>query len=383
MKPTLTLILSFFTLVLFAQQQQLEPKLENISWISGTWYGEAFGGTTEETWSEPSGGSMMAAFKLVVENKVVFYEIVIIREVNNSLMLQLKHFNDDLKGWETKDETVDFPLKEITANKVVFEGMVFEKVSDQEMNIYVDIKDGTGNVENVKFNYKKTTSNKKPIKQLTKVKKTDTAPKIDGVADESIWETAEWLPINQTWLGNAYTSEDFQGRFKLTWTKDALYLLAEIQDDKLRDVFKNPLERWWDEDCLEVFVDEDNSGGEHQYNNNAFAYHIDLEGNVVDVDETKKGVLYNSHAISERVTIGNTTIWEVKLLLFDDSYSDNTTNIPMTLTAGKNIGFALAYCDNDTSDHRENFIGSIFVEGADKDRGWIDANIFGTLVLVD
>lgn len=136
-------------------EKNLEPKLENIAWISGTWHGEAFGGITEEIWSEPSGGSMMATFKLINDEKVSFYEIEIIREIENSLILQLKHFNYDLKGWEAKDETVDFPLIEITSNKVIFEGMIFEKVNAKEMNVYVDIHNEDGSVENVKFNYKK------------------------------------------------------------------------------------------------------------------------------------------------------------------------------------------------------------------------------------
>lgn len=140
---------------LSCHSQKLEPKLENIAWISGTWHGEAFGGITEEIWSEPSGGSMMASFKLISDGKVSFYEIEIIREIENSLILQLKHFNNDLKGWETKDETVDFPLKEITSNKVVFEGMIFERINSKEMNVYVDIHNENGSVETVKFNYKK------------------------------------------------------------------------------------------------------------------------------------------------------------------------------------------------------------------------------------
>ena len=135
--------------------EKLAPKLENISWISGNWKGKAFGGITEENWSEPLGDSMMATFKLVTDNKVTFYEIEIIREVENTLILQLKHFHNDLKGWETKDETVDFPLREITANKVIFEGMTFEKISEKEMNIYVDIHNDNGTVDTVKFNYAK------------------------------------------------------------------------------------------------------------------------------------------------------------------------------------------------------------------------------------
>ena len=155
MKTLVTLTLALFACCVMAQDKHLEPKLENIAWISGTWHGEAFGGKTEEIWSQPSGGSMMATFKLTVNDQVQFYEIEIIREIENDLVLQLKHFNKDLKGWETKDETEDFPLKYITKNKVVFEGMTFEKVSETEMNIYVDIKD-KDNVETVKFNYKKS-----------------------------------------------------------------------------------------------------------------------------------------------------------------------------------------------------------------------------------
>jgi Domain of unknown function (DUF6265)/WD40-like Beta Propeller Repeat len=133
--------------------KKLEPKLENIAWISGNWKGEAFGGLTEENWSEPSGGSMMATFKLINDGKISFYEIIIIREINNTLILQLKHFNNDLKGWETKDDTVDFPLIEITSSKVIFEGMTFEKVSDKQMNVYVDMHNKDGSKETLKFNY--------------------------------------------------------------------------------------------------------------------------------------------------------------------------------------------------------------------------------------
>ena len=151
----LTIAFCLFTLSVSCQNKTLEPKIENVAWIAGNWKGEAFGGQTEEIWSEPSAGSMMATFKLINDGKVTFYEIEIIREIENSLVLQLKHFANDLKGWETKDETVDFPLIEITENKVVFEGMTFEKISDNEMNVYVDIKE-KDKVETVKFNYKKT-----------------------------------------------------------------------------------------------------------------------------------------------------------------------------------------------------------------------------------
>jgi len=67
--------------------------------------------------------------------------------------------------------------------------------------------------------------------------------------------------------------------------------------------------------------------------------------------------------------------------LFADTYKDGEKNTPVKLKSGKKIGFALAYCDNDHSERRENFIGSIPVAGDDKNRGWIDAGIFGELIL--
>jgi hypothetical protein len=129
--------------------------LEDVSWIQGHWKGEAFGGIIEEIWSPPLGDSMMFVFKLVVDNKVVFYEAGGIRQVDKTLFLQFKHFHGDFKGWEEKDETVDFRLVKIENNKVFFEGFTFEKISDTEINLYVVIDHKDGKSEEVKFNYKK------------------------------------------------------------------------------------------------------------------------------------------------------------------------------------------------------------------------------------
>ena len=180
------------------------------------------------------------------------------------------------------------------------------------MNIYVDIEN-KGKTETVTFNYKKKLKTLKPINQLITVKKAPTKPLINGIADDAAWANNLWLPLDQLWLGNPYAKDDFSGRYKLSWSEDALYLLAEIKDDILVDTNADPLMAWWDDDCLEIFIDEDHSGGEHQFNHNAFAYHIALDGNVVDMSTTKKGKLFNSHIESQRVTNGHTTIWEVKI----------------------------------------------------------------------
>ena len=131
-----------------------DAKLDQVSWIQGHWKGEAFGGKTEEIWSPPFGDSMMFSFKLVVDDKVQFYELGGIRQTGETLIFQLKHFGNDFKGWEEKDETVDAKLVKIEKDKVYFDDFTFEKVSDDEINIYVVISE-KGKEEEVKFNYKK------------------------------------------------------------------------------------------------------------------------------------------------------------------------------------------------------------------------------------
>lgn len=206
-------------------------------------------------------------------------------------------------------------------------------------------------------------------------------PILDGTDTDEIWQQAEWHPIDQLWIGDAPTPADFTGRYKLAWDENFLYLLAEITDDTLIDQYTDGLDHFWDDDCLEVFIDEDAAGGDHQYNYSAFAYHIALDGKVVDTRPTHKAGYFNDHCTTRRITTGNTSLWEVAIRIFDDSYAEEEENIPKTLAAGKKIGFALAYCDNDHSPERENFMGSVHVDGEDKNRGWIDAGIFGVLEL--
>ena len=132
-----------------------QASLKDVSWISGYWRGVAFGGIAEEVWTDPLGNSMMFSFKLVVDGKITFYELGGITEINNTLLMQLKHFNSDFKGWEEKNETVDFPLVKIEKNKVYFDQLTFEKISEEEINVYVVIENEDGSSEEVKFNYKR------------------------------------------------------------------------------------------------------------------------------------------------------------------------------------------------------------------------------------
>ncbi len=210
---------------------------------------------------------------------------------------------------------------------------------------------------------------------------TVTEPVIDGLVTDSCWSYGVWDTLDQIWLGSNYSVTDFKGRYKISWDEKKLYLLIEITDDSLSNS-REPLGNYWDDDCVEVFIDEDHSGGIHQYNYNAFAYHISPTMDAVDIGPDKKARLYNSHVQGFLTKNGTQYLWELAISIYPDTYSDeNNDNQPVILGKNKEIGFSLAYCDNDSSPARENFIGSVNSKGHFKNDGWIDASCFGVLIL--
>ncbi len=130
-----------------------QATLTNIQWLSGHWQGEAFGGIAEEIWSPPAGGSMMFTFRLVSEGQISFYEFGHILETNGTLILQLKHYDGDLLGWEEKEETIDFELVKVEDDRLFFDDFTIERISHQEINMYVLIEEADGSENEVKFNY--------------------------------------------------------------------------------------------------------------------------------------------------------------------------------------------------------------------------------------
>lgn len=223
--------------------------------------------------------------------------------------------------------------------------------------------------------------------------KVTSAIKIDGMKNDTSWDLAQWYPLAYLILGEKPTEQDFKGRFKILWDEKHIYLLVEITDDILFDQYADPLHFYWDDDCLEVFIDEDASGGNHQFNFNAFAYHVALDNQVVDIgpnnsDGTTNFVLLNEHINNvwrRSHEKPNNILWELAISVFDKEFSlDRALQKTTELTLGKTLGFMLAYCDNDGSRERENFINStdITAVNGNKNIGYITADVFQKLTLI-
>lgn len=128
-----------------------QASIDDVSWLQGLWTCQLFGGEAEEFWTAPMAGSMTSVFRSIANGKVNFYELQTIYEQNNTLVYRLKHFNSELKGWEEKDEFVEFPLVKLTSNKVYFSGLTMERIHTDAINVYVRIENTNGQEEEVKF----------------------------------------------------------------------------------------------------------------------------------------------------------------------------------------------------------------------------------------
>lgn len=138
------------TLTFQAEQGSPRAKISDVKWLEGYWKGQIWGGQAEELWSGPSAGSMMASFKFAADNEVNFYEIITLFEQDETLVLRLKHFSAELKGWEDKDQYMEFKLVKLADNSAYFDGYTYRLVSPNELHVFV-VMEENGELHETKF----------------------------------------------------------------------------------------------------------------------------------------------------------------------------------------------------------------------------------------
>ncbi len=213
--------------------------------------------------------------------------------------------------------------------------------------------------------------------------KASVAPVIDGNIDDS-WNAANWMAMTVAWTGfenltAPSSSADFSGKYKAMWTEDHLYLLLDITDDII-----NTSGQYWEQDTVEIFLDEDQSGGQHNQSHNAFAYHINHNLDVVD--NGGDPAMISSHISSAINTQGTRHIWEIQIEIYSEHNGyvlSEQEAARVTLTAGKIMGFTPSYIDNDGHGTREHFMSSVNSSGHQSNQGYLNADSFGSIELIE
>jgi hypothetical protein len=106
---------------------------------------------------------------------------------------------------------------------------------------------------------------------------------IDGRA-EDLWSDARQYEISNVIYSKPSSKDDFSGNFKAMWDKANLYLLVDVADDQLRN--DSGSNEWWLDDCIEVFVDADNSKS-RDYGDNDYVYYFEWDGANPSMGESK------------------------------------------------------------------------------------------------
>ena len=137
-------------------QASPDASVNDMVWLAGSWSGTGLGGVSEEIWSKPSNGVMMGMYRLIKEDKPVFYEALWLIEENGTLIMRLKHFHGNLVGWEEKDKTVDFRFVKKEGKRVYFSGLTFDLAVNNELTIYLALRQKDGVLKEEIFKMKRT-----------------------------------------------------------------------------------------------------------------------------------------------------------------------------------------------------------------------------------
>ncbi len=250
------------------------------------------------------------------------------------------------------------------------------------------------------------------VKTTVIASETADPPVVDGNETDACWTNAKWYPIDQTWItwGQVIPASDFHGEFKVSWSSEEnlMYYLVKITDDTFIDGYVYPNDKYPDYDIVEVFIDEDKSGGLHVFDNNAtwglnaenaFSYHLatskpadggtstDLVACDISGTDWSNRVTENYESHFPEFTMkrtGNVYTYEFSMKVYSDAFlKSNPENSRVNLVENKLMGMSIAYCDNDQPDQvRDNFFGSVWVPQAEYNDHWMNANGYGSVRLV-
>ena len=135
------------TFALSDGEERPAATLADARFLIGSWAGTAFGEKMEESWSAPTGGSMVGTFKLFDGDEPAMYELMLLTVEDGTLSLKVKHFNADFTAWEDKPDYVNFKLVKLSANELHFGGISFYKRDEDHLDGYIVMRNKDGVTE--------------------------------------------------------------------------------------------------------------------------------------------------------------------------------------------------------------------------------------------
>lgn len=117
--PLFALLFCFITLT--TQAQTTTGSLSDVAFMEGRWRGTFNGGPIEAAWIAPVGDNLTGFMRMMKDNKVTMYEMLIFEQTEQGPIVLVKHFKPGLVGQEEKDKSDRYKFIEAGKEKALFE----------------------------------------------------------------------------------------------------------------------------------------------------------------------------------------------------------------------------------------------------------------------
>ncbi|GAB4035627.1 DUF6265 family protein [Spirosoma gilvum] len=121
MKKIYFLFCFLITLTVQAQTGKKTGSLADVAFMEGRWRGTFNGGPIEAAWIAPVGDNLTGFMRMMKDNKVTMYEMLIFEQTDEGPIVLVKHFKPGLIGQEEKDKSDRYRFIEASPNRALFE----------------------------------------------------------------------------------------------------------------------------------------------------------------------------------------------------------------------------------------------------------------------
>jgi len=185
---------------------------------------------------------------------------------------------------------------------------------------------------------------------------------VDGKADD-LWSESRQYKIGNVIYLPPSNDDDLSASYKALYDEKNLYVLVDVIDDSLKNDSDSDV--WYLDDCVEVFIDADNSKSD-SYGDNDAQYHFDWDKNNPSMDQFQNGKLDGVEFAM--VTTDNGYRTEIKF---------PWSTLGVEPSAGKKIGLDIHVNDDDDGGDRD----SKLTWRGKEDNAWEMPSVFGTAEL--
>lgn len=119
-----------------------QASLADLAWLKGSWVGEMPAGQVEHVILDNRAGHAPGFVRALDDKGVSFYEITVFAEANRSVSYRVKHFTQQLAGWEPQASYIDRPLVERDGDTFYFDGISFARHGPDRFTVYYLPRDG-------------------------------------------------------------------------------------------------------------------------------------------------------------------------------------------------------------------------------------------------